>query len=258
MYHDLVADDGTTTGFGGPGSARYDVAQKAFLAHLDRIAETLDGPPAVVDDVLAGRAGSRAWLLTFDDGGATALEAGEELASRGWRGHFFVTTDFIGGEGFVDAAAIRELSSMGHVIGSHSCSHPARMSALSSDDLLEEWEGSVSVLSDLLDEPIRAASVPGGYYSTAVARAAAKAGIEALFTSEPVRTPRPVGRCLVFGRLSIRSTTSPDVAAGAAAGQDNVWLRQYVGWTLRKPIKALIGSHYERARRVIVATTSQK
>src|SRR6266702_1009267 len=159
MYHDVVDGDPDQSGFAGAGPARYKVSTARFRAHLDAIREALSEDPGVVDDLLAGDSSGAAWLLTFDDGGASALAAGEELARRQWRGHFFITTGRTGEEGFLDASEIIELRSMGHIIGSHSASHPSRMSSLPERELREEWRASVESLADLLGAEIRSASV---------------------------------------------------------------------------------------------------
>src|SRR4029078_6811863 len=98
---------------------------------------------------------------------------------------------------------IRALHARGHVIGSHSCSHPARMALCDGEQMRREWEESGPVLSDILGVPVRAASVPGGYFSNRVADAAARAGIRALFTSEPTTRVWPRGGLPTFGRYSI-------------------------------------------------------
>ena len=72
------------------------------------------------------------------------------------------------------------------------------------DVLRLEWTESIGVLQDILGRDVRVASVPGGYYSTAVAHAAAAAGIHTLFTSEPVTRPSVAGPCTVLGRFAIR------------------------------------------------------
>lgn len=253
MYHDVVEDDGRSTGRSGLGPDRYKVTWHTFVDHLDRIGERVGSPPALFVD----GASEASWCLTFDDGGASAVETGEELLRRGWRGHFFVTTGHIGRSGFVDADAVRALDRMGHVIGSHSVTHPDRMAALSRGQLVYEWQASVETLASLLGKPVPTASVPGGYYRARVAAAATEAGITTLFTSEPVRTARRVGPCLVVGRYVIRGHTSADEAARAAAGESEPWLRQYVGWTLRKPVKALPGDPYGRLRRAALASRSR-
>ncbi len=256
MYHDVVAAGGAGTGRIGAGPTHYRVEWERFLEHLDRIGQIVAAPPIVLDELPAERRASPAWLLTFDDGAASALEVGEELLRRRWRAYFFVTSGRIGSTGFLDADAIRALDRMAHEIGSHSVTHPERMSALRPEELLYEWQASVHALSDVLGKQIRTASVPGGYYRRHVAVAAARAGIATLFTSEPVRTARQVGGCLVIGRYAVRYDTSDSDAARAAAGDPAPWLRQYVGWNLRKPVKALAGDHYERIRRARLAARS--
>ena len=64
---------------------------RRFGEHLDAIERAVGRPPAAVDALSDGD-----WMITFDDGGASALHAGEELARRSWRGHFFIATDLVG------------------------------------------------------------------------------------------------------------------------------------------------------------------
>jgi peptidoglycan/xylan/chitin deacetylase (PgdA/CDA1 family) len=253
MYHDVVDDDASASGFSGPGAGRYKLPFALFVAHLDRIAQAVGAPPDVADDLRAGGRGNPSWSLTFDDGGRSASEVGRELTRRGWRAHFFITTAMTGEQGFLDTTAIKELRGMGHVIGSHSTSHPASISELTDAELMNEWESSVATLSDLLGEEVDTASIPGGFYTPRVAVAASKAAVRTLFTSEPVRKPRRIGDCLVLGRFSIRRHTTADEAARAAAGGQGPWLRQYAGWNVRKPIKTVFRPGYERARREILA-----
>jgi hypothetical protein len=247
MYHDIVDGDPDQSGFVGAGPARYKLSTARFRAHLDAIGSALDDEPAVVDDLLAGDSEQAAWVLTFDDGGASALAVGVELERRRWLGHFFITTGRIGERGFLDASEIIELRRMGHIVGSHSASHP-RMSSLSERELREEWRVSVESLADLLGEEIRSGSVPGGYYTKRVARAAGEAGIAALFTSEPLRTPHHVEQCLVVGRLSLKTGSSAVQASRIAAGETGPWVREWVSWNARKAAKSVSHKGYERVR----------
>lgn len=253
MYHDVVDRDSEVSGRSGAGPDRYKVTRKSFVEHLDRIEQRVGVPPAVADDLLAGRGPSPLWALTFDDGGASALKVGEELMRRSWPAHFFVTTDFIGSRGFVDEEAIRELDRLGHVVGSHSVTHPDWMASLPAGDLLREWADSLERLREIVGKEVRAASVPGGQFRRHVAVAAESAGITTLFTSEPVRTAYRVGQCLVVGRYSVRRDTSADAVAGAAAGEAAPWLRQYVAWNVRKPVKLLGAERYDRIRRKLLS-----
>src|SRR5437879_9095462 len=132
-------------------------------------------------------------MRTCNDGRVSAPTAIAWIQDRyGWRAHFLITTDYIGKPAFLNEDQIRALRKSGHVIGTHSGSHPRRMSALGWEELLEEWSRSTKTLSDVLGEPVTVASVPGGCYSRRVAAAAAASGIKALFTSEPRSEERRV------------------------------------------------------------------
>src|SRR5207244_1554243 len=94
-----------------------------------------------------GLPGPRELVFTFDDGGASAMRAAELLDTRGFAGHFLITTNYIGTRGFVTERDIRELARRGHTVGSHSCSHPLRMGHCSWTQLMEEWTDSRARLS---------------------------------------------------------------------------------------------------------------
>jgi peptidoglycan/xylan/chitin deacetylase (PgdA/CDA1 family) len=251
-YHDVVRKDRGPSGVTGVGRGRYALAWERFCEHLDAIGEVVGAPPAVLHERTDEERARHAWCLTFDDGGASALEVGEELRRRGWRAYFFVTTGLIGRSGFVSEDAIRELDRMGHVVGSHSVTHANRMSSLPADRIFEEWNDSVAVLSELLGREVCTGSIPGGSYGRNVAVLAARAGITTLFTSEPVTTPRTVNDCVVIGRYPVLCTTTAAEASRAATGHVSRWLPRYVGWNVRKVGKAAGGTYYDRARRTLL------
>jgi peptidoglycan/xylan/chitin deacetylase (PgdA/CDA1 family) len=206
-YHD-VTDDPTSSGFQRNSAAPYKMGLQLFCRHLDRI-EAMRLTPARIDDVELSRPG-RHLLLTFDDGGKSALAVGEELSRRGWKGHFFITTCRIGRRTFLDAGEIRALRDAGHVIGSHSHTHPDIFRDLSPERMLVEWRQSCDILAQILGEPCRVGAVPGGDISGAVLRSAGLSGLRYLFTSEPCLTPNLVRGCWVLGRYCAKASTSPD------------------------------------------------
>jgi peptidoglycan/xylan/chitin deacetylase (PgdA/CDA1 family) len=243
MYHGVGPD-----GFPGPGAAAYAVTPARFAEHLERIAAATGRPPGRADALAYG-----AWLLTFDDGAASALEAAAQLARRSWAGHFFIATDLVGRPGFLGWDDVRALARAGHVIGSHSCSHPDRMAACSGEQLLDEWSRSAGVLAEALGRPVTTASVPGGLYSANVGRAAAAAGFTTLFTSLPSRRLRSIDGCRVIGRYAIRRDTPAAAAAAAAAGRPVPWARQRAAWALRGAAKRIAGERYEGVRGALLA-----
>jgi peptidoglycan/xylan/chitin deacetylase (PgdA/CDA1 family) len=238
MYHDVVE--------GNPDI--YNVEPARFAEHLDAIERAAGRPPAAVDDLADGD-----WMITFDDGGASALHAGEELARRSWRGHFFIATDLIGRLGHLDWDGVRAVAGMGHVIGSHSRTHPDRMAACSWEQLMDEWSGSAEILTRELGQPVTTASVPGGLYSREVGRAAVAAGYTSLFTSLPSQRLRSIDGCRLIGRYALRRDSSARDAAAAAAGAALPWARQRAAWGLRGTVKAVAGKRYESVRRALLA-----
>jgi peptidoglycan/xylan/chitin deacetylase (PgdA/CDA1 family) len=254
-YHDVVRGvDFSSSGFSGPGADSYKLTTTAFEAHLAAIAATgasasgsgHEVPSSAAGDTSDGRARV---LLTFDDGGESALtEIAPRLEALGWRGHFFMTTSRLGAPGFLSASGLRELHARGHTVGSHSHSHPVRMSACSVDALRREWTESVALLADVLGTEVRVASVPGGYFSRIVAETAADAGVRLLFTSEPTSRPVHVGSCTVLGRYTLRRDHPGSYAADLVATSHRARLRQWSIWNAKKVLKALGGETYLRAR----------
>ena len=257
-YHDILDERQRPPNDGSRHSGRYKLDREHFRAHLDSICRSADHACVRVIDR------ARQWqrevplLLTFDDGAVSSytIVAGE-LEKRGWRGHFFVTTDWTGKPGFLNASQIGELRARGHVIGSHSCSHPARMSKLSWSELLKEWKNSRAILSDILREPVVTASVADGYYSRKVGQAAAAAGIQVLFTSEPSAKISMVDGCMIMGRYSIQSQTPADVSGAIAARHQWPRLRQSILWQAKKPLKAVAGESYFTLRRLLLSRDLQ-
>ena len=257
LFHDIVPPGRfDLSGFRSPDANIYKIDCPTFERYLDAISGRAAEPPRLVFDPQITTAPRL--LLTFDDGGVSAATfIADMLDSRRWRGHFLVTTDFIGTPGFVHASQIRELHSRGHVIGSHSCSHPLRMAACSATQLDHEWRESVARLQDILGSSVEVASIPGGYYGTKVAAAAAAAGIRHLFTSEPVTSVRTVNGCRIYGRFSVQQGVGPQWVGSVIAG--NIWprLHRHVFWNAKKILKKAGGAEWIEVRRRIIATRSQ-
>lgn len=252
LYHDVTspaADD--SSGFTGPEAARYKLTPQEFSRHLDQLVSVVRNPPRSTTD---GWSDCEAdWTITFDDGGtSSATIIAPALERRGWRGWFFIATDFIGKPGFCTREQLCELRARGHVIGSHSCSHPAQISACSPDQLRTEWTQSCAVLQDILQEPVRSASVPGGFYSTDVARAAFRAGIRWLFTSEPTTHEFRVNDCRVIGRYNIYRGMPAQDASALITSPIRRW-RQATFWNIKKAAKRCAGPLYRQLRRRILS-----
>lgn len=209
-YHD-VTDHSTESGFQRSGAIAYKLRTAEFRGQLDVIAASGITPKLVTTLDLTGP--GHHLLLTFDDGGKSAVWIGDELCRRGWRGHFFISTGLIGRRTFLTAAEIRQLRQAGHLVGSHSHSHPDIYRELHWEQMIVEWRRSADLLAELLGEPCVSGAVPGGEISDEVLRSAGAAGLRYLFTSEPRLRPHIVSGCWVLGRFCVKmSTSSEDIA----------------------------------------------
>jgi peptidoglycan/xylan/chitin deacetylase (PgdA/CDA1 family) len=253
LYHDVVEPGQfASSGFPDGDAQIYKLERSQFELHLQKIDQIPKRAKVVLVDHASQDIGREALLFTFDDGGSSALRIATLLEKHGWRGHFFITTDYIGKPGFLGEDQIRDLHHRGHAVGSHSCSHPARMSHCSQEQLLREWKESSRVLSNILGDKLRVASVPGGYYSRRVAEAAADSGIEVLFNSEPTSGLKHVKGCMVLGRYSIQQGVSDETAARIASGERLPRLRQYLLWNSKKIAKRLGGNYYISLRKSLL------
>jgi peptidoglycan/xylan/chitin deacetylase (PgdA/CDA1 family) len=267
----VYAADPRESGFASPAADRYKLSlaqfdeQLAGLARVrpdvPRLITSMTGGPKVAGGLTGGltgglkasgyRNGKRSGvphLITVDDGGVSYYTlVADRLEARGWRGHCFVSTDAIGTRGFLSAAQIRELDERGHVIGSHSASHPTRFSACEPARMREEWARSRMVLEDLLGHKVEIASVPGGYYSRRVAQSARDAGLRVLFTSEPITTSHDEDGTLVIGRFTLRRGHPADRAGRLARREQWTRYQEWASWRAKGLVKPLLGPLYSPA-----------
>jgi peptidoglycan/xylan/chitin deacetylase (PgdA/CDA1 family) len=254
LYHDVIANaDWESSGFTGPGTAKYKLSQPEFEAHLLAVSRVSHARAITAHELANGNDQSLPFLLTFDDGGESAAGCiTDVLAKYGWRGHFFVTAGKIGKKGFLNPDQIRGLRKNGHVIGSHSFSHPTRMSHCTRQKLADEWTTSIKTLADILGEAVDTASVPGGYYSNRVGETAAEAGIRVLFNSEPTTAVRSVSGCLVVGRYNIFRGTPPLVSGDLVSLRSSARSRQWLYWNFKKIVKRVAGGPYLAVRQLLL------
>ena len=252
-YHDVVEDGSLPVDALRKAPGHYALDRSAFQQHLLAIrrrtsanaVQTIESFPLSTEQVPV--------FLTFDDGALGADTcAADELERLGWRGHFFIITEWIGTLGFLNARQIRALRQRGHVIGSHSHTHPSRMSHLTGPNLWREWSKSCQMLADLLGEPVTTGSIPNGYYSRQVAEMAAQAGIKALFTSEPRTSTFMVNGCMIVGRYAVMAQTPANEAGAIAAGDVTPRLVQAASWQAKKTAKAVGGKAYLKLRGAVL------
>ena len=214
MYHE-VTDKPAESGFQRASALPYKLPVSEFQSHLNQI--TLAGiRPERIDNLGDD---NRHLLLTFDDGGRSALTAADILEARGWFGHFFVVTGLLDTPHFLSKAGVRDLHARGHLVGSHSHTHPHMFRRLALAQMHDEWRRSRAILEDVLGAAVAAASIPGGQGDLATERTAAQAGYTVLFTSQPRLVPWRTDGILCIGRVCPKAGSAPGRVGMLARGQ---------------------------------------
>jgi len=260
LFHDVFLDDPDESGFLSAAANRYKLTVADFDAQLDGVAAARTEPPLLASTLEHGddqnvAARITPFAITVDDGGESYYTTvAERLERRGWRGHCFVSTDFIGGRGFLNRSQIRELADRGHVIGTHTASHPARFNTLPFHRMAAEWARSRATLEDVIGHRVDVASVPGGYYSPVVARAACEAGIRVVFTSEPITRVGESSGCVLAGRFTIRRGDANDLARRLVSASSGARAGAWARWNAKGLVRPLLGRSYASIADWLLAT----
>lgn len=233
MYHDISVGTDMSSGFQTQVSMDYKVDQHVFEEQVKS---------CIGKDV----------VFTFDDGGESFLTVAAPILEKyGFKGVFFVSTKQIGTKGFLSAQQIKELDARGHIIGSHTHSHPKNLSLLTPVEIFKEWKGSIDILSDILGKSITTASIPNGRGSKTVTTAAIQAGILELYTSEPTTTEKHKNGITLIGRYAVLRSMSTDSIANII---NSKWARFKLRskWCIINVFKLFLGKYYYNFRQALV------
>ena len=125
-------------------------------------------------------------LYTFDDGYSSDLEVSlpilEEVGAVS-RGCFFITTSWIGKEGYMTKDQVRQLSNRPVSIGTHGHTH-GFFDRMTDKELAEELYVSREIVGGITGKPVESLSVPGGKFDARLAKIAVAAGYKRIFTSD--------------------------------------------------------------------------
>ena len=124
------------------------------------------------------------------------------------KGHFFITTSMIGNEFFLNEKDIINLHNRGHIIGSHSHSHPNVFKSLTYNQMKSEWLESKKILENILKIKIRSCSVPGGDANNNTYLSAKECGFSVVFNSEPTIKLIEKDGLKILGRFCPKSGTN--------------------------------------------------
>lgn len=227
MFHDVIDASCPISGFQTVGASQYCIDKETF----ERIVESINKSETDV-------------VYSFDDGGVSFLKIIAPTLERfGKKGIFCVTTSRIGSYGFLSKDQIKALDAKGHVIASHSHTHPRDISKLSEKELYEEWRKSKEILENILGKCVKVASVPGGAVSKKVIGALFKAGYSEIYTSEPSTVKQMYESGTVVGRFAIKRSTT-DLELWNLLNSPLFRRKLLLKYRVLRILKILMGSNY--------------
>jgi len=226
MYHDIVTKTDKSSGFQNDSAFQYKVEEGLFEEQV----KTLQGKEVT---------------FSFDDGGVSFItKAVPILEKYGRKGVFFISTKYIDTPGFLSKEQVKELADRGHIVGSHSHTHPEIFTKLSKYEICEEWKKSFEVLSGILGRNDMPLSIPNGYASKVIMEEAIRAGYTDIYTSEPTTKIHQFQNHNVIGRYVVHDEmTTQDVLR--IVESKSTRMKMAVKWSVLNIVKAVLGSSYD-------------
>lgn len=236
MYHDVFIQSPDESG----------LSSDLYKIHLDEFEKQVTR----IKDIESVNPGT--FTLTFDDGGSSFYTPIADVLERySLKGYFFIASKYIGTQGFITKEQIKELDKRGHIIGSHSHSHPDNMTSLSKDEIEKEWSLSISILESIVGHKINVASIPNGYQTKTVIEAASKNGVQVLYTSKPSCKDWKCRDVTLKGRYVIlRGMKSADI--DGIIKHNITRQKLLIKWSLLNVVKSLLGNKYETIKQKIM------
>ena len=229
MYHDIVTIDDKSSGFQNESAFQYKLLASDFEEQVKSLAD-------------------KNVTFTFDDGGVSFITQAAPILERyGRKGIFFISTDYIDTPGFLTTEQVKELDTRGHIIGSHSCSHPHDISQLSEEEIFREWTDSKRRLEEILGHEVVTASIPNGYCTKMVCDKAFESGLRVLYTSKPTTRSKKHNNIQCIGRYVVHC----DMAVNhvhAIVCNHKTRIKIYLRWLVLEALKMMLGSRYDKLK----------
>lgn len=226
MYHDIVTKNDKSSGFQNKNAFQYKVEECAFEEQV----KALQGKDVV---------------FTFDDGGESFLtKAAPLLEQYGFKGVFFISTKYIGAPGFLTEEQVKALAERGHVVGSHSHTHPEIFTKLSKEEIHEEWQKSYVILEDILGKKDLPMSIPNGYASKTIMEESIKCGFIDIYTSQPTTKIKLFQKHNVIGRYVVHDNMTTEDVLGIVNSKGTK-MKMALKWQALNLVKGVLGESYD-------------
>ena len=164
-------------------------------------------------EIIAAHPNKDKVVITVDDAGKGNHQFMLPVFKNlGLKVYIFVPTCFIskGSErsSYMTAAQIKEFADDGHIVGSHSHTHPENISLLSRNEIIDEWKKSKEILENITEKKVVSGSIPGGFYSHSQLHIMKDLGYKEIFNSIPTFKEKNLDNVKLAGRFSIENHTT--------------------------------------------------
>jgi peptidoglycan/xylan/chitin deacetylase (PgdA/CDA1 family) len=252
MYHELRLP-GRATCRSGPGYARYVVRASDFSEQMQALSKGGWRGRSVTESIeyLA----DKSVCITFDDGCETDLiSAAPLLKELGFGATSYITVEYLGNQGYMSHAQVRELHALGVEIGCHSLTHPY-LTDIDDDRLQQETAGAKERLEQIAGVRVDHFSCPGGRWDVRVMRAVKQAGFRTMATSRSGMNFQDTNR-FALSRVPILNGTSSEDILRICRGEGLI--KAQIKERLRDAAKRLLGnSVYDTLRSLMVRGKTQ-
>lgn len=234
-----------------PGARLYALDQELFDRHMRSLTDAGVALPTSWAALKPPPNSGAVWI-TFDDGHQSNIElALPVLLKYGLKAIFFITTDWIGHDVFMDEEQIKRLHQAGMLIGSHGCSHRF-FSEMDETDARRELTESKSRLEAILQKPVLGISLPGGRTHPKIRQLAREAGYQHLFNST-LELANPNGDPLNWPRIALTNRLPVDFVERLVQGDTTAVDRLARRARLIQMAQRLLGENlYQRLRQMAV------
>src|SRR5258708_4666647 len=231
-----------------PGYGRYILSETTFRSQMEWLRQN-GWQGLSVSEALTFPDG-KSVTITFDDGCETDLTAAAPiLKENGCHATFYATVGFLDRPGYMSAAQLRQLSSLGFEIGCHSMTH-AYLNDLEPAELRHERLDARSKLEDVTGKKVEHISCPGGRYNERTIDVAKQAGYRSLATSR-ARTNFPSTDLFSLGRVAIMRDTGESTLSRICAGTG--LLKAQLSESARVAARNVMGNRlYDRFRTILL------
>ena len=240
MYHDVYKSDPSESGFRRERDYPYKLPLDVFERQVAAIYNYCKDYNLPQESV----------VFTFDDGGCSFYHLiAEVLEKYGYVGHFYVTTKYIGTDGFLTPDEIKGLEAKGHVVGSHAHTHE-HLYKLTPEQVREEWMQSVTILNGILGHKVTEASIPNGDTSDVVLKYCYESGLKDVFTSRPTTKMDYYKDMNLYGRYVVLCDTTDEYLL-SIIGSSFARKKLALKWSIIYCVKKILGDRYVQLKNLV-------